>query len=84
MTQYKLRNLATGREFNDEGWTLNDPAYDKPSLIRADYTEKQLNLRDSSLGIYRFSGWLPVNRFLNNAPVTITYKSEKYIGNNGV
>ncbi len=77
MTQYKLRNLATGREFNDEGWTLNDPAYDKPSLIRADYTEKQLNLRDSSLGIYRFSGWLPVNRFLNNAPVTITYKSEK-------
>lgn len=77
MTDYKLQNFATGRVFEDTGWLLTDPDYDRPSLIRSIYTKKKLDLKDSSLGIYKFADWLPVEKFLDNASVTITYKSEK-------
>jgi cysteate synthase len=75
MTHYTLKNLATGREFDDTGWLLNDPEYDKPSLIRSVYKEKKLNPGSDSLGIYKFSNWLPVSRHFREAPVTVTYKS---------
>ena len=35
-TNYSLINVATGRYFNDEGWTLADPQFKSPSLVRAD------------------------------------------------
>lgn len=83
MTDYKLRNLATGREFEDSGWTLTDPEYNSPTLVRSIYSKKNLEVKDPLLGIYKFSDWLPIERFLENASVTVTYKSEKlakYLG----
>lgn len=77
MTDYKLLNLANGRQFLDKGWTLTDPEYDKPSLIRSIYSAKQIEIKDNSLGIYKYSDWLPIDRFLTDASVTITYKSDK-------
>ena len=39
-TRYKLKNIATERVFDDEGWTLEDKQSHVPSLIRAVYESK--------------------------------------------
>ena len=75
-TPYILQSLATGNTFTDTGWLLDAPGEKIPTLIRALYQTKQLQLKDSSLGIYRFSDWLPVNRYLVGSSAPITYKSE--------
>ena len=80
---YKLQNIATGRVFDDTGWLLADPEHDTPSLIRAVYDKKQIEIGDSSKGIYRFADWLPITRTLRNSSATVTYKSNKladYLG----
>jgi len=77
MTKYKLQNIATGGIFEDSGWLLSDPNYNKPSLIRAVYDNKQLNLKDNSHGLYKFSDWLPICRQLENSSFPVTYKSVK-------
>lgn len=77
MTKYKLQNIATGDIFEDSGWLLSDPNYNKPSLIRAVYDNKQLNLKDDSHGFYKFSDWLPISRQLADSSFPVTYKSEK-------
>ena len=41
-TRYKLKNIATERVFDDEGWTLEDKQSHVPSLIRAVYESKQI------------------------------------------
>ena len=41
-TFYTLECVATGREFPDEGWTLDDAQCKCPSLIRSRYAKKQL------------------------------------------
>ena len=33
-TKYDLCTVATGRIFTDEGWTLDDPQCDVPSMVR--------------------------------------------------
>ena len=77
MTKYKLQNIATGDIFEDTGWLLSDPNYSRPSLIRTVYSNKQLNLKDDSNGLYKFSDWLPISRKLANSSFPVTYKSEK-------
>ncbi len=75
-TFYKLRSLLSGDIFEDTGWLLDAPNQKKPSLVRADYEKKQLDLKDDSLGIYKFSDWLPIYKTLNGSYAPITYKSE--------
>lgn len=77
MTNYKLKNIATGEIFEDSGWLLSDPTYNKPSLVRSVYEKKQLELKDNSHGFYKFSDWLPIWRELENSSFPVTYKSEK-------
>lgn len=77
MTKYKLQNYANGNIFEDSGWLLADPDYPKPSLVRAIYENKKLDLKADSLGIYRYAEWLPINKFLKNSSSTVTYKSTK-------
>lgn len=77
MTNYKLKTFATGNIFEDKGWTLSDPSYNKSSLIRAIYEKKELCVGDESQGIYKFANWLPINKTLKNSTSTQTYKSEK-------
>ena len=36
-TSYHLVNVASGREFEDTGWTMGDPEGGAPSLVRAVY-----------------------------------------------
>ena len=75
-TQYILQSVKTGKDFMDSGWTLDAPGETEPSLIRAVYEEVQMNPKDSSMGIFRFADWLPVNRYLAGSSAPVTYKSE--------
>ncbi len=73
-TKYQLQCVATGREFEDKGWTLEDAECATPSLVRAIYEQKQLTVRPE-LGFYRFADWLPVRRMLEGSAAPVTYRS---------
>ena len=75
-TAYTLECVATGREFEDEGWMLEDSTCPTPSLIRARYVKKQIDVKSADYGLYRFADWLPVHRMLEGSSAPVTYKSE--------
>ena len=75
-SDYDLVSVASGRRRHDEGWTLSFED-ESPTLIRADYAAKQLELRDELGGLYRFADWLPIRRILKGSASPITYKSHK-------
>lgn len=75
-TAYTLECVATGREFPDEGWTLTDRQCEAPSLVRARYAKKQLELKPAQWGLYRFCDWLPVKRMLQGSSAPVTYRSK--------
>ena len=82
-TKYTLTCVATGREFEDTGWILDDAECKAPSLVRARYAKKQLEVKPESYGLYKFCDWLPVKRLLNGSSAPVTYKSEalaKHLG----
>ena len=72
---YQLQSVLTGSVFNDTGWLLDPPGEEKPSLVRAIYEKKQLELRDPSNGFYIFADWLPIHRMLEGSSAPVTYKS---------
>lgn len=82
-TAYTLQCVATGHEFEDSGWTLEDKESEGPSLVRAIYAEKKLNLRGEEYGFYKFCDWLPVKRLLKGSAAPVTYRSQglaKHLG----
>ena len=82
-TKYTLSCVATGREFEDQGWILDDRECKTPSLVRAIYEKKQLEVRSDEYGFYKFCDWLPVKRMLQGSSASVTYKSEalaKHLG----
>lgn len=75
-TSYELVSAATGTRRPDKsGWTLKF-ADEEPSLIRAEYAQKQLTLQENPGGLYRFADWLPIRRTLDGSAPPVTYKSE--------
>lgn len=76
-TNYLLKSVGTGKIYEDSGWLLDAPGEKEPTLIRAEYEKSQLEVKDNSYGLYRFSDWLPVNRILNGSSAPVTYRSEK-------
>lgn len=82
-TKYTLKCVATGREFDDSGWILDDAECKAPSLVRAQYDKKQIEVKPDSYGLYKFCDWLPVKRMLKGSSAPVTYKSEalaKHLG----
>jgi len=75
-TKYQLQSVKTGKIFDDAGWTLDAPGETEPTLIRAIYEKKHLEVKDDSYGIYKFADWLPVCRILKGSSAPVTYKSE--------
>jgi cysteate synthase len=75
-TNYKLKSFKSGKEFNDKGWTLDAPGELEPSLIRAIYEKKQIDVKDDSWGLYKFADWLPIGRVLEGSSAPVTYKSK--------
>lgn len=76
-TKYQVKNIADGRVCDDSGWMLDFPGSEKPSLIRAIYEKKQLEVKEENGGLYRFADWVPIKNLLKNASCPVTYKSEK-------
>ncbi|MFI3259527.1 MAG: cysteate synthase [Rikenellaceae bacterium] len=74
-TQYTLECVSTGREFEDTGWCLDDNQCKSPSLIRAKYAKRQIEVGDDSMGLYKFADWLPISRMLKGSSAPVTYKS---------
>lgn len=82
-TSYTLMCVATNREFEDTGWVLEDKEATEPSLVRAIYQNKQLNLKSDDYGFYKFCDWLPVKRILKGSAAPVTFKSKglaEYLG----
>lgn len=76
-TKYTLLNVCNGHEFEDQGWTLNDPEGGAPSLLRAVYANRRFTPRDDLDGIYRYAEWMPVKRMLRQSCAPVTYQSER-------
>ena len=76
--------VATGREFADAGWTLDDRESKSPSLIRARYASKRLETGPDEWGLYKFCDWLPVKRMLKGSSAPVTYRSEALAGHLGL
>ena len=82
-TAYTLRCVATERTFEDTGWVLEDKQCEEPSLVRAIYDKKELELKGEEWGLYTFCDWLPIKRLLKGSAAPVTYRSEglaKYLG----
>ena len=75
-TEYNLLCVASGDKFEDSGWLLDYAGCSSPSLIRAIYAKKQLELDNSQQGLYKFRDWLPMRRMLKCSASPVTYKSE--------
>ncbi len=75
-TKYILKSFKTGKEFKDSGWLLDEQGAAEPSLIRAIYDKKQIEVKDNSWGLYKFADWLPISRTLDGSSAPVTYKSE--------
>ena len=73
MSGYTLRCVLCGEEIPEHYTTACPRGH--ASLIRAEYSEKQLVLRKAP-GIFRFGGWLPVNGTLPTDAGPVCYKSE--------
>lgn len=67
--------VATGKIFDDQGWTLDDNTCAEPSLVRAVYEKEQLTVGDTDTGLFRFADWLPVSRMLEGSAPPVTYHS---------
>ncbi len=79
-TQYQLKDVGTGRTFEDSCWTLSDPQATEPSLIRAVYNNRLFTPDDSQKGLYRYASWLPIVRTLRKSHAPVTYKSKGLAG----
>ncbi len=75
-TEYTLECVATGRQFDDTGWMLEDRMCGTPSLVRAVYAKKQIDVKGDDHGLYKFHDWLPIHRMLHGSAAPVTYKSK--------
>lgn len=75
-TNYRLQSVNTGKIFDENGWILDAPGETEPTLIRALYEKTQLDVKNSSWGLYQFADWLPIGRVLHGSSAPVTYKSE--------
>ena len=76
-TEYQIKSVATGNVCEDSGWLLDFKGEEKPSLIRAIYANKQLEVKEENNGLYCYADWLPIKRQLKCDSKPITYKSVK-------
>ncbi len=74
-TEYTLECVATGRQFEDSGWVMENSSSPSPSLIRAKYAKTKLEVGGDEMGLYKFADWLPIRRTLTGSSAPVTYKS---------
>lgn len=74
--EIELQSVYSGKIYLDNGWVMENTDEQKPSLLRAIYKAKQINLKNDDAGLFRFSDWLPVKKDIKGSSAPITYKSE--------
>jgi cysteate synthase len=74
-SNYKLQSVKTGSIFCDSGWQLDPEGEKNPTLVRAVYEKKQIDVKDDCYGLYKFADWLPVTRMLEGSSAPVAYKS---------
>ena len=74
---YKLRCVSCGRTYEDDGdgFFLACAAKHPASLLRSEYVESTLALREDAVGVLRFSQWLPRKREIADSPLPAVYHS---------
>lgn len=75
-TKYRLKALCCGKTMSDEGQPLSCPDCSVPHFLRSDYAKKQLEVKNDSYGLYKFSDWLPVDKMLEGSASPLSYKAE--------
>ncbi len=81
--KYILRCTLCGREYVPDPFRLCCDEEHEPSLLRAIYSNKKLEVKKSLSGLFRFINWLPVERYLDVEGKPITYQSKhlaRYLG----
>lgn len=76
-TKYQLQSLCCGDEYPDKNWELQCPQPHPPSLIRAVYQNKTIELHPNYPGLYQFADWLPVERLLEGSGAPVTFQSTR-------
>jgi len=74
---YDLLCVECGRRCCEapSGFLLGCENGHRPSLLRADYRDKRLEIRDEDAGIFRYGGWLPIRRTFDAAVQPVVYQS---------
>ncbi|NEP11774.1 MAG: cysteate synthase [Symploca sp. SIO2C1] len=71
-----LRCTLCGREYAPDPFRLKCDEEHEPSLLRAVYSNKKLEVKQTLPGVFRFIDWLPVKRHLDTEGKPITYQSK--------
>jgi cysteate synthase len=76
MEKYVLRCVLCGKEYDDDSFRLRCDEDHEPSLLRTEYSKKDLSLKEDLPGMFKFSDYLPVDRVLDCKGAPVTYRSE--------
>lgn len=71
-----LRCTLCGKEYAPDPFRLSCDEEHEPSLLRAVYSKKNLEVKETLPGVFRFIDWLPVERYLDVEGKPITYQSK--------
>jgi cysteate synthase len=76
---YRLTCVHCHKCFEDSNseLLLNCDEHHPPSLLRADYAQKQFTVQTSHPGLFRYSGWLPIRRILPTHSLPAVFQSKR-------
>ena len=81
MAHYRLRCLESGTVLEDSTergeFPLSAPGTHTAAFLRADYATSAFTPDNSAPGIFRYRHWLPINRVLEGAGGSITYRPKE-------
>ncbi|HUX13444.1 MAG TPA: cysteate synthase [Spirochaetia bacterium] len=78
MSHYDLRCLGCGAVHPDseQGFLLSCSVPHPAALLRSEYQNRKLVLRDAENGLFRFADWLPVRRVFPQSPGPVVFHSK--------
>ncbi len=74
--KYALRCILCGKEYATDPYRLSCDEEHEPSLLRAIYNNKKLEVKENFPGLYRYIDWLPIERYFEIEGKPITYQSK--------
>ncbi|GAB4241817.1 MAG: cysteate synthase [Elainellaceae cyanobacterium] len=81
--KYTLRCALCGADYQPDPFRLHCDREHEPSLLRAIYRNKRLDVNKNLPGLFQFIDWLPTEQHLEGVGKPVTYESHylaKYLG----